>query len=790
MARRLVILFAVTSLFLPFIIHAAEGLPRVGLHSQSRYVRIWEDDIGMPHVVASSTDGVFWGFGYCVARDRMFQLELLRRSVEGTLAEILGEPFIEPDFLARRDGVSQHELLDGLHTAPEKFRSCLNSFSGGINAAIADVNAGHLSIDPAFAKVGIKPSFFTPLQILNIFAGTMAARYNDFTQELDNLHLLSEMVRKFGPRKASLILEDVIFYSDKGVYSTIQNGESKLPSSMRQIPSLSQPGHMTNPLHSPTLRLRKRNEILKTIGIPEKSGSYAAVFSNRNRGKKEAFLLGGPQMGYFKPSALYGIGLHTPDFDLVGTTPVGYIMLLFGANREIGFTATAGVANLVDLVSLEPDSQNPYLLRGKTGSWPSWKRVERIFVKGQKQALIREVEETALGPVVADEKGTRYVKVRGWRNRVVDSYVGWFESNFAKDLSEWMTASDKMALSINWLGLDRSGQIGYVYCGVGKSRKSFGDDRLPCDQPTFFKYPDIRISDMNSASGYYTNWNSPPYSNFRDGDLQTAWGKDQRTAFIAHEINKHQGDWTVSFIRALEQKIAFTDLRAWFYKDFLLKFVQSSELTAPGKKALAAITSWDGLRRDDNRDKLFDHPGAGAFDLWWQNVFVGLFGETLGDFAWMVGSDPTRTQSAILEKALQCDTRYEYLKGTTPEAFVTKCLNKMAADLVDKKGDISLQPCPPMEFLGINHVGAPTQTEPSSCQPFMNRGSDVQIMALSPDRIEIWGIMPPGNASFGKHATDQMDDFQNLSYRMRPIFRDDVRKLRGGFKVLDPQQER
>jgi len=119
------------------------------------------------------------------------------------------------------------------------------------------------------------------------------------------------------------------------------------------------------------------------------------------RGEKKAWLLGGPQMGYFKPSAVYSIGMHTPEFDIVGSTPVGYIFVMFAANRNLGFTATAGVGNLVDIVAA---TQNPrlenFLIVGDM-SIEKKKRLEQIMVKGRKESIMREVIDTEMGPIVA-----------------------------------------------------------------------------------------------------------------------------------------------------------------------------------------------------------------------------------------------------------------------------------------------------------------------------------------------------------------------------------------------------
>ncbi|WP_374303595.1 penicillin acylase family protein [Paracoccus sp. (in: a-proteobacteria)] len=51
-------------------------------------VEVIRNDRGVPHVYADDTHGVYTGFGYAVAQDRLFQMEMARRSVLGTVAEV------------------------------------------------------------------------------------------------------------------------------------------------------------------------------------------------------------------------------------------------------------------------------------------------------------------------------------------------------------------------------------------------------------------------------------------------------------------------------------------------------------------------------------------------------------------------------------------------------------------------------------------------------------------------------------------------------------------------------
>ena len=68
------------------------SLPALAEQSSSE-IKIVRDEYGMPHIYANDTWHLFYGYGYVVAQDRLFQMEMARRSTQGTVAEVLGNKF-------------------------------------------------------------------------------------------------------------------------------------------------------------------------------------------------------------------------------------------------------------------------------------------------------------------------------------------------------------------------------------------------------------------------------------------------------------------------------------------------------------------------------------------------------------------------------------------------------------------------------------------------------------------------------------------------------------------------
>src|SRR5882762_3407665 len=64
-------------------------------------VEILRDRWGVPHIYAKNTDDLFFAQGWITAKDRLFQIDLWRRTGAGQLAEVLGPHAVARDRIAR-----------------------------------------------------------------------------------------------------------------------------------------------------------------------------------------------------------------------------------------------------------------------------------------------------------------------------------------------------------------------------------------------------------------------------------------------------------------------------------------------------------------------------------------------------------------------------------------------------------------------------------------------------------------------------------------------------------------
>src|SRR5580658_3250886 len=100
-------------------------------------VTIARDARGIPHIRASSAHDLFVAEGYAMASDRLFQMDLTRRFVDGRLAELLGRPLLHVDEIMRRYAIRPLAERVYARAGPTE-RAALIAFAAGVNAAAAD----------------------------------------------------------------------------------------------------------------------------------------------------------------------------------------------------------------------------------------------------------------------------------------------------------------------------------------------------------------------------------------------------------------------------------------------------------------------------------------------------------------------------------------------------------------------------------------------------------------------------------------------------------------------------
>src|SRR5258708_15770602 len=117
-------------------------LPVAGI---SAPVSVNRDNHGVPTIEAATLDDLFFAQGYITAQDRLFQMDLLRRSAAGDLSEIVGDVALKHDRQQRILGI-RATAEKGLQTATPEDRQQFAAYARGVNAFI-DTHRDHLPLE-------------------------------------------------------------------------------------------------------------------------------------------------------------------------------------------------------------------------------------------------------------------------------------------------------------------------------------------------------------------------------------------------------------------------------------------------------------------------------------------------------------------------------------------------------------------------------------------------------------------------------------------------------------------
>jgi len=121
------------------------------------HVEIVRDIWGVAHVYATTDAGVFFGAGFATAQDRILQMDLVRRTVQGRLSEVLGPDWIEHDKRVRTMGLYLHAQRVAEHLEPET-REALEAYAAGINHFLSTERQ---DVEAVFAGLGWMPGPWT-----------------------------------------------------------------------------------------------------------------------------------------------------------------------------------------------------------------------------------------------------------------------------------------------------------------------------------------------------------------------------------------------------------------------------------------------------------------------------------------------------------------------------------------------------------------------------------------------------------------------------------------------------
>ncbi|GAA4874833.1 penicillin acylase family protein [Saccharopolyspora cebuensis] len=788
----------------------AFGQTRAGQErSPAPGITVIRDDWGTPHVYADTRRELFFGYGYSIAEDRLFQLDMARRSFTGRVAEVLGPDWIEHD-RSVRSSADQGSIRSQYDALPHQERDIFEGYADGVNAHIDEVLADRESRLPKqYHDSGFDPSGWSGMDVVMIFVGTMAHRYSDGTQQLDNLATLRDLVARHGERTGKALFEQIVWRDDPKAPTTIppsqpeEAGPAHFPlgidprqSELPVVAVAPNPRSATGPSMNPAEAMLAGFAAAGTGQQGPARFSNAWLIGGAKSASGGSILVNGPQFGFFQPAYTYSIGLHGAGFDLVGNTPFGYPAVLFGHNGDIAWGSTAGLGATVDLYAerLNPDDSREYSFDGAYRRMAE--RTEIIAVRGQEPVEIT-VRSTVHGPVIASDPdaGVAYSKKRSWAGYELDSLLGWIDSTRARSWPAWLAQAARNATTINWYYADR-GNIGYVHTGKYPRRHPAADPRLPVPGTGEWEWRGLHPFSwnpkvFNPAQGYLANWNNKPAPGYEGSEL---WSSADRVREI-DDLLRDRAELTPQQAWDIIRETSTVDVNARYFRHHLRDSVAPMPEGSREARAVRLLEEWNGSHVDSDGDGRHDHPGAAIMRAWlgrmiertlagdlppatYQRFSDSGYLDSPADVASVnVGSGTRLVHNALLGPESGIAQHFDFFHGRDPLTVVREALSAALDDLEAAFGpDMAawLPPVVPTLFDSRNFVGVPQSGADEAIErgTFLNRGSENNMIALEPAGVTAVEVAAPGQSGFvapdgstTRHYRDQLPLFFDFSHK-------------------------
>ncbi len=291
------------------VAHVDGTVHGMGVSAPAQIVR---DERGVPHIRAASLHDAFFAQGYATASDRLFQMDLTRRFVEGRLSELFAGSAMQTDERARIVDVAAIASDDLAKLDPSE-RDLYQAYADGVNAA-----AAHEPTPPEYRTIGATFKPWRPQDSIVVGFATildLSGSWNSVT--------IDDAVR----RAAGAPATDAFFSITDPAYDTPTTGGAPAP-----VPSLPPlPGaHAPAPL---AWNGRNRHDGL---------GSNEWIAGAARTRTHLALLANDPHLERSMPGIWHLVDMEAPGFHVAGATFAGVPGVILGHNDTIAWGATNG----------------------------------------------------------------------------------------------------------------------------------------------------------------------------------------------------------------------------------------------------------------------------------------------------------------------------------------------------------------------------------------------------------------------------------------------------------------
>lgn len=378
-----VLVLAVLAISLVYYL-AAQSLPNYDVTRQTpgitAPVEIIRNNANIPHIMGANDSDVFFGLGYVHAQDRLWQMMMMRRTVQGRLSEVFGRRTLKTDELMRR--LDLYNLARAsLEYQNEDTKTALNAYASGVNAYLSRVNTEALGRGaPEFFLFSNEISPWQPadsLAILKLMGVQLAGQLEDeVLRARVSLALPEERVKDILPDMPG-------------------TGVAALP----DYASLIDAPHATFATYAASQE-RPAMWPSPKRGFAGASNAWAAA---PNRSAAGATLLANdPHLGFTAPAIWYLARLELSTGGVIGGSIPGMPVILAGRSEGFGYGITSSYLDDQDLHLEKLNPDNPAEVKTPDGFATITTRSTILRIKDEAPITVK-MQWSPNGPILPAE---------------------------------------------------------------------------------------------------------------------------------------------------------------------------------------------------------------------------------------------------------------------------------------------------------------------------------------------------------------------------------------------------
>lgn len=405
----------------------------------SSNINVYENFSGIPHIVTENENDLYFAIGYYHAKDRLWQMDVMRRAAEGRLSEIFGDRTLNQDLFFRSIDIKKYAKTS-LDSISDKSIEILENYSNGINSFIKE-NRSSLQFE--FGALDYYPEKWTPyhsILISKLVAFEMSFSFwSDFS--------LSQIAAKLGKAKANHFIPGI---------------SSNTPFPQTQLPNID-----TNFI----------SELVNSFGTGSTGSNSWAINYEDNNDSISSLLANDPHLPISIPPRWYQMHISSNEINVVGYSIPGIPHCVVGRNDDIAWGITNVMADVCDLYLVKKGKNDDYYINldGKDEEY-LFER-DTIIIKNKEPHQYYK-RSTDLSPVLSnnhiwntDSSSSKFFDEYDicfdWTSKLSsDELLSLYKINKSENYDDFRTAlTSWSAPALNFQYADKNGNIARLAAG-------------------------------------------------------------------------------------------------------------------------------------------------------------------------------------------------------------------------------------------------------------------------------------------------------------------------------------